>query len=318
MNIKLVGSLIAVSIIACPLLYIFVGPALDASQMETLKVLGMIMCGSAVFCFVVGELTGNNSQMDKLWSLLPIVYTWVIAFRGGLQTRLVVMAVLATLWGLRLTFNFARKGAYRLKFWEGEEDYRWAVLRAKKEFQPHWKWMIFNLFFISIYQNALVLMTTFPALVLMSVDKPFGLVDGLVSALMLGFIVYETIADEQQWAFQTTKWKMIKEGKKLEELPAPYNKGFNTVGLWNVSRHPNYFAEQGTWFAFYLFTIGGGMSLFNWSIIGALLLIVLFLGSSAFAEEISASKYPEYARYCQLVSRFFPGKKYTSQSTEKS
>ena len=312
MNIKLVGSLIALSIIACPLLYIFVGPALDASQMETLKVLGMIMCGSAVFCFVVGELTGNNSQMDKLWSLLPIAYTWVIAFRGGLQTRLVVMAVLATLWGLRLTFNFARKGAYRLKFWEGEEDYRWAVLRAKKEFQPHWKWMIFNLFFISIYQNALVLMTTFPALVLMSVDKPFGLVDGLVSALMLGFIVYETIADEQQWAFQTTKWKMIKEGKKLEELPAPYNKGFNTVGLWNVSRHPNYFAEQGTWFAFYLFTIGGGMSLFNWSIIGALLLIVLFLGSSAFAEEISASKYPEYARYCQLVSRFFPGKKYTS------
>ena len=318
MNIKLVGSLIAVSIIACPLLYIFVGPALDASQMETLKVLGMIMCGSAVFCFVVGELTGNNSQMDKLWSLLPIAYTWVIAFRGGLQTRLVVMAVLATLWGLRLTFNFARKGAYRLKFWEGEEDYRWAVLRAKKEFQPHWKWMIFNLFFISIYQNALVLMTTFPALVLMSVDKPFGLVDDLVSALMLGFIVYETIADEQQWAFQTTKWKMIKEGKKLEELPAPYNKGFNTVGLWNVSRHPNYFAEQGTWFAFYLFTIGGGMSLFNWSIIGALLLIVLFLGSCAFAEEISASKYPEYARYCQLVSRFFPGKKYTSQSTEKS
>ena len=318
MNIKLVGSLIAVSIIACPLLYIFVGPALDASQMETLKVLGMIMCGSAVFCFVVGELTGNNSQMDKLWSLLPIAYTWVIAFRGGLQTRLVVMAVLATLWGIRLTFNFARKGAYRLKFWEGEEDYRWAVLRAKKEFQPHWKWMIFNLFFISIYQNALVLMTTFPALVLMGVDKPFGLVDGLVSALMLGFIVYETIADEQQWAFQTTKWKMIKEGKKLEELPAPYNKGFNTMGLWNVSRHPNYFAEQGTWFAFYLFTIGGGMSLFNWSIIGALLLIVLFLGSSAFAEEISASKYPEYARYCQLVSRFFPGKKYTSQSTEKS
>ena len=318
MNIKLVGSLIAVSILACPLLYIFVGPALDASQIETLKVLGMIAGGSALFCFVVGELTGNNSQMDKLWSLLPIAYTWVIAFRGGLQTRLVVMAVLATLWGIRLTFNFARKGAYRLKFWEGEEDYRWSVLRAKKEFQPHWKWMIFNLFFISIYQNALVLMTTFPALVLMGVDKPFGLVDGLVSALMLGFIVYETIADEQQWAFQTTKWKMIKEGKKLEELPAPYNKGFNTVGLWNVSRHPNYFAEQGTWFAFYLFTIGGGMGLFNWSIIGALLLVVLFLGSSAFAEEISASKYPEYARYCQLVSRFFPGKKYTSQSTEKS
>jgi len=310
MNVKLVGSLIAISIIACPLLYVFVGPALDASQLETLKILGLIAACSGLYCFVVGELTRNNSQMDKLWSLLPIAYTWVIAARGGMSARLVVMAVLTTLWGVRLTFNFARKGAYKLKFWEGVEDYRWSVLRARKEFQPRWKWMLFNLFFISIYQNALVLMTTFPALVLMSVDVPFGWVDGLAAALMLGFIVYETVADEQQWAFQTTKWKLIGEGKKLEELPAPYNKGFNTQGLWSRSRHPNYFAEQGTWCAFYVFSIGGGIGLINWSIIGALLLIVLFLGSSAFAEEISAGKYPEYADYCQQVSRFFPGKKY--------
>ena len=312
MNVKLVGSLIAISIIACPLLYIFVGPALDASQLETLKVLGIIAGCSALFCFVVGELTRNNSQMDKLWSLLPIAYTWVIAVRGGMSTRLVVMAVLATLWGMRLTFNFARKGAYTLKFWEGVEDYRWSVLRAKKEFQPRWKWMLFNLFFISIYQNTLVLMTAFPALVLMNVELPFGWVDGLAAALMLGFIIYETISDEQQWAFQSTKWKLIGEGKKLEELPAPYNLGFNTTGLWSRSRYPNYFAEQGTWCAFYLFSVGGGIGLINWSIIGALLLIVLFLGSSAFAEEISAGKYPQYANYCQQVPKFFPGKKYVN------
>ena len=312
MNVKLIGSLLAISLIACPLLYIFVGPALDPAQHETLKVLLWICGGSALYCFVVGELTGNNSQMDKLWSLLPIAYTWVIAFKGGLDTRLVVMACLATLWGARLTFNFARKGAYKLKFWEGEEDYRWAVLRAKKEFQPHWKWALFNLFFISLYQNALVLMTTFPALVLMGSDKPFGWMDGVAAALMLAAIVYETVADEQQWHFQSAKWKMLKEGKKLEELPAPYNKGFNTTGLWGVSRHPNYFAEQSTWCCFYLFTIAGGIGIINWSLIGALLLIVLFQGSSAFGEEISAGKYPEYARYCQTVSRFFPGKRYES------
>lgn len=311
MNIKLVGTLVGISIIACPLLYIFVGPALDASQLQTLKTLGIICGCSALFCFVVGELTHNNSQMDKLWSLLPIAYTWVIAAGGGMHPRLVVMACLATVWGARLTFNFARKGAYRLKFWEGEEDYRWPVLRAKKEFQPHWKWMLFNLFFISIYQNALVLMITFPALVLMTVDVPFGWVDILAAVFMLGFIIYETIADEQQWAFQSNKWKMIKEGKTLAELPAPYSKGFNTVGLWGVSRHPNYFAEQGIWCAFYVFSIGGGIGIFNWSIIGALLLIVLFLGSSAFGEEISGAKYPEYSRYCKEVSKFFPGKRYS-------
>ena len=310
MNVKLIGSLLAVSLIACPLLYVFVGPALDATQVETLRVLLAICGGSALFCFVVGELTGNNSQMDKLWSLLPIAYVWVIAAKAGMPARLVVMACLVTLWGARLTFNFARKGAYRLKFWEGEEDYRWAVLRARKEFQPRWKWMIFNLLFISVYQNALVLMTTFPALVLMSAGTSFGWMDCVAAALMLGFIVYETVADAQQWRFQTAKWKMINSGAKLEDLPAPYCKGFNTVGLWGVSRHPNYFAEQAIWCCFYLFSIAGGIGIINWSLIGALLLIVLFQGSSAFAEEISSAKYPEYARYCRQVSKFFPGRRY--------
>lgn len=310
MKLGPIAALLALSLIVCPLLYIFVGPALEPDQIAILKTLLLIMGCSGLFCFVVGELTGNNSQMDKLWSILPIVYVWIIAVRGGMTPRLVVMALLATVWGVRLTFNFARKGAYRLKFWEGNEDYRWAVLRGKKEFQPRWKWTLFDLFFISLYQNALVLMITFPALVSMHSDVPFGWVDGLAAALMAAFIFYETLADEQQWQFQSRKWAMLSEGRKLADLPAPYDKGFNTTGLWHVSRHPNYFAEQGTWVSFYLFSVGAGIGIFNWSAVGALLLIVLFLGSSAFAEEISSGKYPEYARYCRQVSKFFPGKKY--------
>ena len=103
---------------------------------------------------------------------------------------------------------------------------------------------------------------------------------------------------------------MIGEGRKLEDLPAPYNLGFNTSGLWRYSRHPNYFAEQGTWAAFYIFSIGAGMGILNWSVIGALLLMVLFQGSAALAEEISSGKYPEYEGYCKKVSLFIPGKKY--------
>ena len=308
MNIPLMATLLALSIIVCPVLYFTVGPALDDSQLEVLKILGIIAGCSAAFCFIVGELTGNNSQMDKLWSLLPIAYTWVIAIKGGMSARLVVMAVLATLWGIRLTINFARKGAYKLKFWEGVEDYRWAVVRSGSAFKKRWAWALFDLGFISIYQNALVLMTTFPALVAMKSATPFGWVDGIAAVLMLGFIIWETVADEQQWAFQTKKWAMLKEGKKLEELPAPYNKGFNTLGLWSRSRHPNYFAEQAIWVAFYVFSIGAGMGIINWSIIGALLLIVLFQGSSSLAEEISGGKYPEYEKYCRSVPRFFPGK----------
>ena len=312
MNIPLMATLLVLSIIVCPVLYFTVGPVLNETQLQTLKVLGIVAGCSAAFCFIVGELTGNNSQMDKLWSLLPIAYTWIIAVNGGMSLRLVVMAVLATLWGIRLTFNFARKGAYKLKFWEGVEDYRWAIVRSGPAFRKRWAWTAFDLGFISIYQNALVLMTTFPALVAMTSEAAFGWVDCLAAVLMLGFIIWETVADEQQWAFQKKKWAMLGEGKKLEELPAPYNKGFNTTGLWGHSRHPNYFAEQGTWVAFYVFSIGAGIGIVNWSVIGALLLIVLFQGSSSLAEEISGGKYPEYEKYCRSVPRFFPGKKYTA------
>ena len=310
MNIPLIGTLLLLSLVVCPLLYIYVGPALDAMQLSALKTIGVVAGCSALLCFVVGEITRNNSQVDKVWSLLPIVYCWIIAVKGGMSPRLVVMAVLATLWGARLTFNFARKGAYKLRFWEGEEDYRWKILRATPVLKNRGVWMLFDLVFISAYQNALILMLTFPALVCMGSDRPFGAMDAAAALLMLGFIVYETIADEQQWKFQSKKWAMLKAGKKLEELPAPYNKGFNTCGLWGVSRHPNYLAEQAIWVSLYLFTIGAGVGIINWSIIGSLLLVVLFTASTSLAEGISGDKYPDYGDYCKKVNKYFPGKRY--------
>lgn len=43
-----------------------------------------------------------------------------------LNTRLLIMALLTTVWGARLTFNFARKGGYRFD----AEDYRWGLDRV--------------------------------------------------------------------------------------------------------------------------------------------------------------------------------------------
>jgi steroid 5-alpha reductase family enzyme len=310
MKKAVLAAIIGLSVFACPVLYLCVGPRLSAEQTDIFRLLVIIAGISALYCFITGELTHNNSQMDKLWSILPETYVWIIAAKSGMSPRLVVMACLATVWGLRLSFNFARKGAYHLKFWEGKEDYRWSVLRSKQEFRPRWKWIVFDLLFISVYQNALVLMTTLPALVSSGSCAAFGWADFLAAALMLAAIIYEAAADEQQWSFQTKKQELLRGGKKLEELPAPYDKGFNTAGLWALSRHPNYFAEQSIWVAFYIFSVGAGIGIFNWSLIGALLLIVLFIGSSAFAEEISSGKYPEYADYRKKVSKFFPWKKY--------
>ncbi len=317
MKKAILAAIIGLSVVACPILYFLVGPKFDGDQIDILIILGIIASASGIYCFIVGEITKNNSQMDKLWSLLPEVYIWIIAIKGGMNLRLIIMASLATLWGIRLTFNFARKGAYHLKFWKGIEDYRWSVLRNKKEFQPHWKWMVFNFLFISVYQNVLVLATTFPALVAINSTVPFGWVDILAAVLMLGFIVYEFIADEQQWKFHRKKLALLKEGKSLEDLPEPFSKGFNTTGLWKYSRHPNYFAEQCVWISLYIFSIGAGIGIFNWSIIGALLLIVLFVGSSNFAEEISKGKYPAYNSYYKQTSRFIPWKRRPDLVLEK-
>lgn len=318
---KYIGTIITglIVITASVLGFVFGYPQLSQLQIDTLLILVIICGSSALYCFVVGEIARNNSQMDKLWSILPIAYTWVIAIKGNMNPRLTIIAILVTLWGVRLTFNFARKGAYSIKFWSGEEDYRWKVLRQKKFLKSRPVWALFDLFFISIYQNALVLAICLPALACMGSDASLGAMDYIAIALTSLSLLIEVIADEQQMAFHTTKKKLLAEGKSLEELPEPFNKGFNTTGLWARSRHPNYFGEQAFWVCIYLFVIGAGAAaynVFNWTMVGALLLILLFLGSSAFGESVSNSKYPEYKLYLKSVSKYFPFRKYNPDKTK--
>ena len=312
---KVIGALLTVLVasVLAVLGFVLGGFSLSALQVETLTIL-MIVCGiSMAYCFIVGEISRNNSQMDKLWSILPIAYAWIVAVKSGMNLRVVVMAVLITIWGVRLTLNFAKKGAYSLKFWAGEEDYRWIILRKHPMLTKRWRWALFDLFFISIYQNALVLAICLPLLAVMESTVAFNILDILVAALLLGFIILETIADRQQMRFQTKKFDLLKQGLKLEELPSPYHKGFNTQGLWGRSRHPNYFAEQAIWVVLCLFCMSAGVTkyvFFNWTLIGSMVLILLFMGSSAFSEGVSLKKYPSYKDYIQKVSKYVPLKKY--------
>ena len=75
--------------------------------------------------WVVSVVTREYSWVDRIWSIIPVVYVAVFATAARFaDTRLDVMLALVVLWGARLTFNFARKGGYA----RGGEDYRWAVL----------------------------------------------------------------------------------------------------------------------------------------------------------------------------------------------
>ncbi|MCR2827503.1 DUF1295 domain-containing protein, partial [Microbacterium sp. zg.Y909] len=208
----------------------------------------------------------------------------------------VLMAALVTLWGARLTFNFARKGGY-----SGMEDYRWAILR--KRMTPV-QFQLFNLFFIVLYQNALLVLISLPALMAWEHPTPLTGWDIALAALFLAFLVGETVADQEQWDFHQAKKRA---GGTLEP-------GFATTGLFRLSRHPNFFFEQAQWWVFYFIgavaAVSAGLGvwggLINPTIVGAVLLTVLFIGSTIFTESISASKYPAYADYQRRTSMLVP------------
>lgn len=126
-------------------------------------------------------------------------------------------------------------------------------------------------------------------------------IDFIVGGLMLSLIVIQTIADEQQHKYQTKKYSLIKANKVLD---GNFKKGFIDTGLWKYSRHPNYTCEQLIWITFYLFSVSSTGKFINWSIIGCLLLVILFYFSAKFSEGISSKKYPDYKNYQKNTPMF--------------
>ena len=296
--------LLIFTLIIVPLVCFNFGVSPTGLQWTILYQMTYILSGVIAYCFVIGELAKNNSQVDKLWSIVPIYYVWHMTALGSWDPRMILMSVLVSLWGIRLTFNFARRGAYSWRFWSGEEDYRWEVLRKRKGFKNPIIWMLFNLFFICTYQLTLIFLFTLPILVCLNinVDHNLNWIDGVLALLMISCIYIEFVADNQQYAFQQEKHRRIANNEDLGE----YKKGFVSSGLWGIVRHPNYSMEQTIWLIFYLFSVHITGSWINWSIAGCILLIILFKGSSDFSEEISAEKYPEYKEYQKSVPRFIP------------
>ena len=131
-----------------------------------------------------------------------------------------------------------------------------------------WQFQLFNIFFIVLYQNFL-------------------------------FLIGETVADQQQWNFQENKKKIIASGAVPE-------KRFLTTGLFKYSRHPNYFFEISQWWVLYLIGCNSIGLLFQRTIVGAVLLTLLFVGSTRFTEKLSLEKYPEYADYQATTSAVIP------------
>lgn len=266
----------------------------------------------APIALIAAEVNKNYSQIDRVWSILPVLYNshyalW--AHLSGLPTHKLdsVMAV-SVLWGARLTFNYWRKGGYEI----GSEDYRWVTVR-----QHAGKWMfLFDVLFISFGQSFLLFLITTPTYILLlttpltpAPNSPPTTYTLIFPTVIISLVAIEFLADNQQWAYHAAKAYY----QRTATLPKPtrftrhqLDLGFNTTGLFGWSRHPNFAAEQAVWVALYQWACCESFTLGNWTIAGAAGYLFLFQASTAFTEYISKGKYPEYKVYQERVGRFLP------------
>lgn len=196
----------------------FYSPELEPLQRQLLDNLITIWAGFTAYTFVAGFLTSNHSQVDRLWSTVPIVYAVYAAWFTQWDPRATLMAGLVGLWGARLTFNFARRGGYSWLPWKGEEDYRWEVLRRMPPLDKPWVWQLFHLLFICVYQMGLILLFTLPIAYAWrpsSGPSVLGSADLLLALLMIALIALEFVADQQQWTFQREKHRRLAAGEDL-------------------------------------------------------------------------------------------------------
>jgi steroid 5-alpha reductase family enzyme len=267
--------------------------------MDALWLCLYVCAGVCLVVWLLSIITREYSWVDRLWSIVPVVYLAVFAAAAGFaDARLDTMFALVLVWGARLTFNFARKGGYA----RGGEDYRWAVLRDR---MPPWQFQLFNLLFITIYQNVLLLLIALPGYTALTHRTPFGPADVVAAVVFLAFLVGETVADQQQWRFQTWKQAELAAGRQPEQR-------FVRTGLFRYSRHPNFFCEQAQWWVLFAFGAIAARSVLQWTVLGAVLLTLLFIGSTRFTESISRGRYPEYADYQRTTSALLPWRPSTS------
>ena len=210
----------------------------------------------AAACWLVSVIMRVYSWVDRLWSIVPAIFCLLVAADASFESwRLNLMTTLVCFWGIRLTFNFARKGGYR----PGDEDYRW--IHTREQIGPIW-FQVVNLVFLSAGLMFVLWLIASPMHhAWLSMESPLNWLDGMATALFALFWIGEAVSDHQVWRFQKEKRKRVAEGL---EVDAP----FITTGLFRFCRHPNFLCELGMWWTFYLFAIAATGELFNWSAFG--------------------------------------------------
>jgi steroid 5-alpha reductase family enzyme len=225
---------------------------------------------------------------------------WLLSPGGpALQSgRPWIVLGLICLWGLRLTFNWARG-------WSGlsHEDWRYVDIRAVSK-KLYWPASFMGIHFMPTTIVFFGLVAVYPAL--RAHANPLGLIDLAACLVTLAAIGIEATADQQLREFVLAR---PAAGSLMED------------GLWRYSRHPNYFGEICFWWGLFLFGLAADPSWW-WAIAAPISMTCLFLFISLPLIEARMKKrrpgYPERVRTTSLLLPWPPKKSWTGFSPTSS
>lgn len=267
----------------------------------------MLMTALAVaLAFVGAEMTAtwllarrlrNFGVVDVVWSLgfTPLALGALacgelVAGGPAPWERRAVLAAMATAWSLRLGIHLW----IRVKAHHPAEDVRYARLRAEWGNRADRRMLGFYLL-----QGVLQVVLALPFLWVGLSRSPAGAWLGLGPWEVLGLVLWlvgivgEGIADRQLARFRAD----------------PANRGgVCRAGLWNHSRHPNYFFEWLVWVGYAAYASASPWGWLAWASPALMYHFLVNVTGIPMTEELSVkSRGDAYRDYQRTTNAFFPG-----------
>lgn len=225
----------------------------------------------------------NYGLLDAAWSYgVAILAPIYLLNSPGDPLRKWLVAGVGIAWSLRLGTHIL----VRVLKHHPHEDERYETLRKR------WPGKGMFLAFFEL-QAVIAFIFSLPFLfITFNTETPMGVLDWIGFGIALLALCGEALADHQMSAFK-------RQAKSRAEICQ--------VGLWNYSRHPNYFFEGLIWIGFFIASLS---SPYGWITVACPLLMHYFLlkvtGIPLTEEHSLRSKGEAYREYQRTTSAFIP------------
>lgn len=236
--------------------------------------------GYMTFWFAVSVIKKRNDVADIAWGLGFVLLAWASFFISGFSFKALVVNSLVTVWGSRLAWHIYNRNK------DKPEDSRYL------EWRKAWNNFYLRSFFqVFMLQGVFLYLISLPVIFInRSVSGGFGILE-IVGLFVwaIGFY-FESVGDSQLKKF----------------ISDPANKGkLMDKGLWQYTRHPNYFGEVTQWWGIFIIALSIPGSFFT--IIGALTItiLILFVSGIPLLEKKYAGR-PAFEKYKKRTSVFIP------------